>query len=348
MQPRSMLFHPARTLAALTASAALAAACSTISGLDDFTLSDGATSSGDTARGGGGGVGGEAAGGGGAGGVGGASGVGGAGGMGGGGGCGPVEIPGNAIDDDCDGTALVGGESAVVRYFINEDPAQNPVQIQDAVQPPLPLTIINPPSPALLVAEDAQGHRGLRWTMIGTSARASAEIAGTKVATNLDQKQVATIEVVADLNTVVNGTRFIFIGHDDGSAPIDDLSLRFVFDTLRLFVHDMAVGNWDINSTLAERVVLHIVLDTTEMVAEDRRKLYINGYLLPSESNALAPAQGLTIDTSESTHLSLGNSTLGSSSPEGMVHYAAVYAAVLSEAELQSNAALLLLDDDAP
>jgi len=32
----------------------------------------------------------------------------------------------------------------------------------------------------------------------------------------------------------------------------------------------------------------------------------------------------------------------------GMVYYAAVYAAALSEAELQSNAALLLLNDDDP
>lgn len=259
------------------------------------------------------------------------------------------EIPG-AVDEDCDGTALMGGNSVVVRYFINEDPALNPGSILDAAQPPLNLTILNPnpQDPVLSIAEEPVGYRGLRWVMSGTSARASVLIEGTKAQTSLNQMEAATFEIVADLDAAIDWTRLIFIGHIEGiNDGIDDYSLLLKDNRLHLYLDDQSKGQWDYDPSQAERVVLHLVLNTAEATAEERRKLYVNGQMMPS-ANSSGPSQNQLINLSASTYLSLGTRIDGNFSPQGVMYYAAIYSTALNDDEVQSNAALLLLDDDNP
>jgi hypothetical protein len=215
---------------------------------------------------------------------------------------------------------------------------------------PLNLTIINPSPPKLSVSEDALGRRGLQWTMAGGEARASTEIMGTKVQTGLDQKTTATIELVMDLRTTVEWTRVIYIGHLESGKPFEDLSLPFDnAGYMNLYMADIDAGRWLFDFAHAGRVVVHLVVNTAEPAPDARRKLYVNGDYVPSDrGDMVAPSLNQLIDLASSTHLSIGTRYLGSTSPNGMVYYAAIYTDALSDDEIQTNTALLLVDDDHP
>lgn len=262
------------------------------------------------------------------------------------------EKAGDAIDDDCDGTALTGS-SIVARYFINEDPSPNPVEIHDAVDPALTLHITNSDPPTLSIAEDADQHRGLLWKESDTTARASVQLDATKVKSMLQGATGATLEAVVELNTIVDHTRIIYIGHVvvDGNGDTDgrdNLSMYLEGGRIQLRMDDDQIrGEWAIDPTNYGRLVLQISLDTTGATPVERRSLYVNGTLIPSVDDNEAPAQS-TIDLTPSTDLALGTRPSGPFSPQGMIHYAAIYARALSKHELQTNAALLLLDDDHP
>lgn len=258
---------------------------------------------------------------------------------------GDKEIPGDMIDDNCDGTALTGGESVLARYFINEDPGES--VIHDAVQPPVDLDVLNPDVTALSVFEDASGHRGLHWTASGTTSRASAVITNTKIQSTLGELTAVTMEVVADLEAVVSWTRFVFIGHLDGTSGIDDLSFLFEASRTRFYLADAESGRWNFDPALTGRVVMHLVLATNEPTPEDRAKLYVNGQRVPGDGGS-RPGSGQPINVSASEYLSLGTRPGGNFSPQGTIYYAAIYTAALSELEIQTNASLLLLDDDHP
>ena len=260
------------------------------------------------------------------------------------------EILGDDVDDDCDGTALAGKEHLLVRYLINEDPAEQPNQIHDTAASPLNLTIVNPSLSVLSVAEDAQGRRGLQWTTAGNDSRASAEIIGTKVQTNLDQRTTATIELVTDLRATVEGTRVISIGHLTPGNPFEDLSLPFDdAGYMNLHMADIDAGRWLFDFAHAGRVAVHLVVNTAEPDPDARRKLYVNGDYVPSDpGEMIAPSLNQPIDVALSAHLSIGTRYLGDTSPEGMVYYAAIYTDALSDDEIQNNTTLLLIDDDHP
>jgi hypothetical protein len=259
-----------------------------------------------------------------------------------------AEVAGDLIDDDCNGTALIGESSLVVRYFINEDPAQDPTEIHDASDVSLNLTLLNPDPPVLSVAQDEQGHRGLRWTTAGQPAVAKAEIMDTQIHQKLNGK-TATFELVMDLSYVLYYTRPIYIGHWDSSTTFDDLSIAFgSTGFLHLRFADVDAGRWDLDLAQDIRMVLHVVVNTAESTEEARRRLYINGQFIASSAYAAVLAKDKAIDLSMSTHLSLGTRPTSDTSPAGMVYYAAIYNAALSDDEIQTNAALLLLDDDHP
>jgi len=377
MRHRLHLNHTLRPAFLLATLSALAAACSAISGLDDFELTGGTAT---TGNGGGTSGLGTAAGGGGAGGVSqcmpgvvescapytgplGTEGV---------GVCRAAqrtctqegtwsacdqevipqekEVLGDDVDDDCDGTALAGKEHLLVRYLINEDPAEQPNQIHDAAAPPLNLIIVNPSPPELSVAEDIVGRRGLQWTMAGSEARASTEIMGTKIQTGLDQKTTVTIELVMDLRTTVEWTRVIYIGHFESGMAFEDLSLPFDdAGYMTLYMADNYAGRWLFDFAHAGRVVVHLVVNTAEPAPDARRKLYVNGDYVPSDRGVMvAPSLNQPINVASSTHLSIGTRYLGSTSPKGILYYAAIYADALSDDEIQNHTTLLLNDDDHP
>lgn len=261
------------------------------------------------------------------------------------------EIPGDMIDDDCDGTSVSVGEHLVARYYINEDPASGAAEIADTSADPLPLSILNPDpqSPELALTEDADGHRGLTWAAAGGAAVAAAGITGTKVQNRLNGNLAFTIELVARIESIVNFTRLVFIGRSEPNQnPSDALVLRFDgTGLLQAYVDDTAIGRWSYDYVNAGRSVLHLVVDTTQPIPEVRRRLYVNGALAPS-FDADAPAQLSNVNLAMATTLSLGNRTAGAHSFGGTLYYAALYDAALTEEEIAANAAQLLLDDDLP
>lgn len=262
-----------------------------------------------------------------------------------------AEIPGDMIDDDCDGTTVSVGERLVARYYINEDPATGAAEIADTAADPLPLSILNPDpqNPGLVLSEDAEGHRGLTWAAAGSAAVAVGAITGTKVQLRLNGNQAFTIELVARIESIVNFARLVFIGRSEPNQnPTDALVLRFDgMGRLQAYVDDTSIGLWAYDYVNAGRSVLHLVVDTAQPIPEIRRRLYVNGALAPS-FDATAPAQLSNVNLSMATTLSLGNRTAGTHSFGGTMYYAALYDAALTEEEISANAAQLLLDDDLP
>ncbi|WP_156041483.1 LamG-like jellyroll fold domain-containing protein [Chondromyces apiculatus] len=259
------------------------------------------------------------------------------------------EVLGDAVDDDCDGTTVAVGESLVARYYFNEDPAAGVTQVEDTSSQPLPLQISNPnPSmPVLSVAADAEGHRGLTWTTAGSTATASAPFVGTKVQTRLNGNQAFTIELVARIEGIVNFSRLVFLGRSESSQnPFDALVLRFDnAGRLQAYIEDTTVGRWAYDYVSAGRSVLQLVVDSTQPIPDQRRKLYVNGVLLPAfDTNA--PAQFSNVNLGTSTVFSVGSRPGGSHSIRGTIYYLALYETALAEAELQANATQLMADDD--
>ena len=252
------------------------------------------------------------------------------------------EIPGDAVDDNCDGTALVDEGALLARYFINEDPAGMPARILDSAQDPVDLTIVKIDEATPSITQDDAGHRGLQWPARGIQSHAAALIAGTKLKDGLHAKQKVTIELVAELLETVAGTRPVYIGSHDG---FDALSLRFEgSDALHLWINDDDAGGWEFN--LSTRTVTHVVIDTSS-AEETRTRLFTDG-ILQAKNHPVTIAPTTAINTSTSMYLSLGSRPVEPNSPRGIIHYVAIYHDALSDTAIESNAALLLLDDDHP
>ena len=259
------------------------------------------------------------------------------------------EVPGDPIDDDCDGTTVSVGESLVARYYINEDPAAT--QIEDSSGSPLPLLLANPDPqmPQMVLTEDLEGHRGLSWAAAGGTAVAAASINGTKIISRLNGNQAFTIELVARVDSIVNFTRVVFIGRSEpGQNPDDALVLRFDnAGMLQAYIENTSVGRWPFDYAMAGRAVIHLVVDSTQPIPDVRRRLYVNGTLVPA-ADAAAPAQLSNVNLSMATVFSLGNRPAGTHSFGGTLYYAALYDAALSASDVEANAAQLLVDDDMP
>ncbi|AKT37635.1 LamG-like jellyroll fold domain-containing protein [Chondromyces crocatus] len=261
------------------------------------------------------------------------------------------EVPGDAVDDDCDGTTVSVGESLVARYYINEDPALGVTEIQDTSSQPLALTISNPnpQAPVLSVAADAEGRRGLVWTTAGTAATASAIMSGTKVQTRLNGNQAFTIELVARIEGIVNFSRLVFLGRSEAGQNAYD-ALVFRFDNagrLQAYIEGSSVGRWEYDYVNVGRAVYHLVVDSVQPLADMRRRLYVNGVHVPSvEANA--PAQFSNVNLATSNVFSIGGRPSGTHSIRGMIFYVALYETALAVADLQANVQVLLGDDDTP
>jgi hypothetical protein len=110
------------------------------------------------------------------------------------------------------------------------------------------------------------------------------------------------------------------------------------------------VAEWSVDLLSLGRVVAHIVLDTTLATATERVRLYVNGSdqgapgvlsnppLLNAETELIAPTDSYA----------LGNRTIGGRSFQGTLYYCAMYSTALTPAEVQQNAAVLMMDDDSP
>ena len=102
------------------------------------------------------------------------------------------------------------------------------------------------------------------------------------------------------------------------------------------------VGRWTADLAAA-RAVVTLVYDGTLPDAE-RARLYVDGVRAPEASPPMRPFA--LIDLSRATHFCVGNRLIGERSPQGTIHYVAVYERALGAAEIAAHVTRLLANDD--
>lgn len=279
---------------------------------------------------------------------------GGAGGDAGGGGGGPV------LDD----TLLIA------RYHIDEHASGLPAPSELIDVKPLafnlPIDAVGAMTSDFSFVEEG-GHRGLRWAQAAPDARARGQIADTlnKVFVALDGNTAATLEAVIRVDSTVDQGGAIlsisrFGGNQDEyfslyarkSGGIEGLELQW--DGSSAAASTIA-GAW--NAPLAQRAVVHLVLDTTQTASADRVRLYLDGTERADRTDSVTGAAPTTVTDPEQNetialssgmdrYLVLGNRTAGARSPAGVIFYAALYSEAFMPARVTAHAAALGTVDD--
>ncbi len=260
------------------------------------------------------------------------------------------EICGNNLDDDCNGSpveadACLTNDGLVVRYFLNEAAnGQGPTTVMDSAQDPLHLNVDYGGSANMSFTATPMG-RGLAWVAAGSPGTASASIEGTKVFTAFDKKTQGTMEVVAQFLAVTpSGSRIFSIGAGTEGGRFT-LSSNTVDRVQFRWLNDNVIGDWPLSFGSSGRCVIHVVIDTTEVDAARRARLYVNGTAV-QENTAMAPMQYATIDIGFDRHLYLGNRDGAIRSFGGSLYYAALYSRPLADNEIASHVSHLIIDDD--
>lgn len=241
-------------------------------------------------------------------------------------------------------------EGLVVRYYLDEAASGTaPTHAVDAAPDPLDLLITylddTTSEQHVQYAEDAEGHRGLRFDAASHDGRASILIDATKLSSMLQGGTSVTFELVADIDDVdSSGSRLIHFGFDS------DHTLSF--ETSRVTRLTLSINDDGGNSALLDhsaygRAVYHGVVDTTLADAAERAIFYVNGSRVQAvTAEGVDPNEALNLQTMR--HFVIGNREIGDRSIAGMIYYAAVYNVAFSPAEVLQNAQLLIVDDDTP
>lgn len=177
--------------------------------------------------------------------------------------------------------------------------------------------------------------------------RARAALDTNTLPAGFVDSSTATIEAVVSIIDASVRNRILFFGHEDaGDTDRDDLAFRTGgLGHFEIRVRDDLSGHWTYNQSNS-RIVTHAVISLKPGNATAERRVFINGYDV-GDGDSYPPAE-TSLDLSISTDLVLGNGREEASSFAGTIYYAAVYSRVLAPEEIQTNAALLLLNDDGP
>lgn len=279
-------------------------------------------------------------------------GAGGAGGMemeaGGGGNGGRGGSPSPALSD----------EGVLVRYFLDEASMGQPaLPVRDATPEPLDLTMTWDGAAGYTLGP---GGRGIELLEPGHAARATGLIATTKVDQRLSGATTMTVEVVFDaISPIPNFASVVDL--DAPGSNNNRLALSFqnsVYPSIEFNDFDMGVdvnGIWDVAVVDVGRIVVHLVIDTMEPMADDRAKLYVDAVraapLAPSPVANIPIQQGEAFDVGcVDCALALGHDVAGTPNREflGRIYYAALYDRALDDDEVIAHAQLLSADDDPP
>ena len=248
----------------------------------------------------------------------------------------------DAAPEDVEPIPMLNDEGVIVRYFMNDLPASQVVQ--DATSDPVNLSLTDPDQSLGFVTTNT--HGGLEFGEISDDARASAMAENTKIQDMLDESRTGTIEIVVDVEATIDGSRLSHIGDDRDSGRF---SLRAENeDTLSFYFNGSECASWDIDFAGTGRLVLHLVLDTSNLDGDERVILYVNGERRESEnSNSLRLGDVLDIDTNvDDLYYVLGNREGGDRSFQGTFYYAAMYSTAMPPDVVEHNAAVLYATDD--
>ncbi len=252
---------------------------------------------------------------------------------------------GSTSGQPCRGDSCLVDRGVLVRYYIDDGgPGELPLMLHDSIEPPLELSMTY--GPELQFIEEASG-RGLDWSAPSLNSRASIPVDGSKIAIALQGSSTATIEMVLRVtDTDPLGSRISHIGTENERGRISLYAPtpgRIQF----YWYGSVMLEEWDIGATLFERRVVHAVLDTTALAPEDRVRMFIDGQPVAPVMES-PPEQGQGIDLAIGRHYVLGNREIGGRSFQGAMFYAALYETALSVEDIQGNAAVLSISDDAP
>jgi hypothetical protein len=232
------------------------------------------------------------------------------------------------------------------RYWIDEAASGTlPVELLDAASDPQHLDIDY--AGAMVWTEPSVGRRGLLFPDQVTAAVASApEVTTTKFA-DLYGRTSLTVEAVATLSgSPTSEARVFHLG--DASSWGTILLAQQNPGGLLTGIHDTAGPRWTVQ--YQQRIVIHVVVDTSAIQAEDRVRAFVDGQLV-APSGGTAPAQNsafaMEADPAPDAFM-IGNRNALDRGWQGVIHYLALYTTVFDQGRISDHAAWLATRDDAP
>jgi hypothetical protein len=242
-----------------------------------------------------------------------------------------------AEDGFCNATGLSDRE-LVARWFIDEAAAGiAPVQLEDSAADPLALPVVYGTDASFT---DRLGNRGLALRGQSEGSLASASIVGTKLSSALDESGQFTIELVVEVDRLVDDSATVFhVGSQDDTDLLIQCNRG---DTL--LEADGSRTAWPL-ALAGSRRVLHIVVDAPAPALLERVKLYSGGSRKSGGFGDMLTT-GFDLSLASGAAVSLANRPSGDDSFAGVVFYAAVYGAALTDAEVAAHARRLAASDD--
>jgi hypothetical protein len=248
-----------------------------------------------------------------------------------------------AIDAPIDGPPpMLVDRGLVARYFIDEAASgRTPTMLVDSAALPVSIPITYAEAEYI----ETNGNRGLRWSAASSAGKLEVALGGSKLDTRLTNTPDITIEIVLHIagSGTGNGNESQIAGMR-GSNP--DFMLTSLNNTdLRFFRPFGTEGATWVNANTQQRMVLHLVYDTTLQVATSRIELFRDAMLLVKTTGS-APTQNSQVGLGGSDDLMIGNRQNQDRSINGTIFYVAYYDVALTPTEIATNTQRLLANDD--
>ncbi|MFN0245348.1 MAG: LamG-like jellyroll fold domain-containing protein [Kofleriaceae bacterium] len=229
----------------------------------------------------------------------------------------------------------------VVRYFIDEAASGQPqTLLVDSAPTPISLPITYGEAQYV---ETTEGHRGLQWAAVSGDGKIEQALSG-KLFTRLTNSLDITIEVVVQITASGSSGSESQITGLRGSNP--DFMLTALNTTdLRFFRPFGTEGATWTNANMQQRMVLHLVYDTSLQNANSRIELFRDGSMLVKTTGSV-PMQNTEVNLGSSDALMIGNRQNQDRSINGTIFYVAYYDVALTATEIMTNTERLLANDD--
>ncbi len=230
----------------------------------------------------------------------------------------------------------------VARYFMDEAASgQTPETLMDSASSPLALPITYDQAAYV----ETNGNRGLNFPSSVSTGKVELDLGSTKLFNQLSPATTVTIEVVAQITAGGSGS-----GNESQIAGLRGGNPDFMLtaagsNDLRFFRPFGSQGATWANANSQQRMVLHLVFDSTLANADQRIELYKNGDALTKTASS-PPNLNQNVGLAGNDKLMIGNSPNNNRSIQGTIFYVAYYNAALDAGEISNNAQRLLVDDD--
>jgi hypothetical protein len=249
------------------------------------------------------------------------------------------------------GAPALRDKGLAARYYLDEAATgSTQLALLDAGPSPLPLAIT---WQGMMSYVEIRTGRGIDWHAGSSQGRAQAALTDDKLGL-LNGSTELTVEVVVRMDAPIEGSRIFQLS--PVSSTSGPLALRVIDDNFNPGVDFMDVtaasdlsAEFDSPLDGAGRVVLHVVVDSSQVAEEDRIRLYRDGV---EQGNAAVPSSTIVpvplnqvFDATNSV-LVLGNRPAGDRQLDGALYYFALYAAAFGQDEIDANVAILSTNDD--